>query len=222
MVLKLFLYLLVLVVMLPVADVIHVLSLVDFGAASLNGLVLIRKVAISELKWLMPLMIIGIIAGTQALLIVPPRPLMAALGIFVIAFAINGLIGKKPTHNIAKRWVVPIGLLGGFFGGLFGNGGFIYVMYLGRRSLEKDQIRATQVTLLLASTITRVTVFLVSGVYADVRILGLAAICLPAMLLGIWIGHHVSLKMSREQFLRAICLLLIVSGSSLIIRAWII
>ena len=63
-------------------------------------------------------------------------------------------------------------------------------------------------------------IFLVAGVYADWHVLVLALVCVPAMLLGTWIGHHLTLRMSREVFLRSIYLMLLVSGGSLIVRAW--
>ena len=50
-------------------------------------------------------------------------------------------------------------------------------------------------------------------------ILLLALACVPAMILGTWAGHHVTLRMTRDQFLRAIHILLVVSGSALLARA---
>jgi uncharacterized membrane protein YfcA len=40
------------------------------------------------------------------------------------------------------------------------------------------------------------------------------------MLLGIYAGHHVTLRLSREQFLRVLYVVLIGSGLSLVVRAW--
>jgi uncharacterized membrane protein YfcA len=39
------------------------------------------------------------------------------------------------------------------------------------------------------------------------------------MVLGMWIGHHLHLNMSREQLVRIIGGLLVLSGGSLIVRA---
>ncbi len=39
------------------------------------------------------------------------------------------------------------------------------------------------------------------------------------MLIGIYVGHHITLGLSRDQFMRALYLLLIATGASLILRA---
>jgi uncharacterized membrane protein YfcA len=204
----------------PVSSVVPVLSLVDCGAASINGVTLSKKVALDEMKWLIPMMMIGSYVGTQILLLVPPRPMMAGLGVFVTLYALRALFVTPSTAPIRRLWVVPIGGIGGIFSGMFGSGGFIYAIYLTRRLADKDAIRATQSVLIILSTLTRAVIFLVSGVYSDWHILGLALACVPAMLLGTWIGHRVTLRMSRETFLRSIHALLLVSGSALVLRAW--
>ena len=119
---------------------------------------------------------------------------------------------------IGRGWVVPIGTLGGVFSGMFGSGGFIYAMYLTRRLTDKDEMRATQSALISLSTLTRAAIFFAAGVYADLQNLLFAAACVPAMALGTWLGHRATLTMSREQFLKTIHCLLIVSGGALLVR----
>ncbi len=203
----------------PVAQVVPVLSLVDFGAAAINGTALWKKVALDELKFLVPLMIIGSILGIYLLLIIPARPMMLALGVFVFCYALYALFMPTSTGTISRIWILPFGLLGGVFSGMFGSGGFIYVIYLMRRTADKDVIRATQGALISLSTATRIVIFFFVGVYANLQILWLALACVPAMLLGTWLGHHVTLRISREVFLRTICWLLLVAGGSLVLRA---
>jgi uncharacterized membrane protein YfcA len=204
----------------PVSHVVPVLSLVDFGAAAITGAKLGRKIAFDELKFLIPLMLIGSALGIYLLLVIPPRPMMFGLGVFVFCYAIYALFVKLPTTQIPRGWVFPIGLLGGVFSGMFGSGGFIYVIYLTRRLEDKDAIRATQSMLITLSTATRAVIFLIAGVYANLQIVFLAIACVPAMLLGTWLGHHVTLRMSREAFLRTIYSVLVVAGISLLVRAW--
>lgn len=203
----------------PVSHVVPVLSLVDFGAALINGTALSRKIAFDELKFLIPLMIVGSIGGIYLLLVIPAKPMMFALGVFVLCYALYNLLVKPRTDLIGRIWVLPLGLLGGVFSGMFGSGGFIYVIYLMRRTADKDVIRATQGALISLSTLTRIIIFTFAGIYADLKILVLAAACVPAMLLGTWLGHKIVLKMSREVFLRAIYVMLLVAGVSVIARA---
>ena len=204
----------------PVATIVPVLALVDCGAATFTGLKLGRKVALHELKWLIPLMMLGSLVGANALLVIPARPMMAGLGVFVIGYALYGLFVPPVSGEISRKWVLLFGSFGGIFSGMFGSGGFIYAMYLTRRLTDKDAIRATQSALISLSTLTRAIIFFVAGVYSDVHTLVLAAACVPAMMLGTWLGHRVTLAMSRTQFLKAIYYLLLVSGGSLVVRAW--
>ncbi len=204
----------------PVATVVPVLALVDCVAATFNGLKLGSKIAFDELKWLVPLIIAGSYIGANALLVTPARPMMVGLGLFVIGYAVFSLLAAPLPNTIGRRWIAPFGLIGGIFSGMFGSGGFIYAMYLTRRLADRDAIRATQSALIILSTLTRATIFVFAGVYSDGRILILALACVPAMALGTWLGHRVTLAMSREQFLRAIHCLLLVSGGALLLRAW--
>jgi uncharacterized membrane protein YfcA len=69
------------------------------------------------------------------------------------------------------------------------------------------------------STLTRVIMFIAIGVLTDFKLLLLAAIAIPALSVGIFLGHHITLRISHEQFLRILCMMLIGTGSSLIWRA---
>ncbi len=123
-------------------------------------------------------------------------------------------------QHISQAWVLPFGLVGGVFSSMFATGGPIYAAYLSRRVDDKDAIRATVTTLIGLATVTRVILFTIAGVYSDFTLLIIAATLAPAMLLGTWIGHRVTLRLSRERFLRMLYTLMIASGSSLIIRAF--
>jgi uncharacterized membrane protein YfcA len=205
--------------MMPVATVVPVLALVDCGAALFNGFKLGKKIAAVELALLIPLMVGGSYVGAKALLILPAKPMMIALGVFVICYALYALLVPHRGGPIARPWVLPIGALGGIFSGMFGSGGVIYAIYLTRRLSDKDAVRATQSALISLSTITRALIFWQAGVYADTHTLLFALACLPAMVLGTWLGHRIVLAMSREQFLRLIYGLLLVSGGALVLRA---
>jgi len=204
----------------PVATIVPVLALVDCAAAVINGLKLGRKVAFDEMKWLIPLMVCGSLIGIKALLVIPAKPMMYALGVFVIGYALYSLFIPPRQGEISRKWIVPFGFFGGIFSGMFGSGGFVYAMYLTRRLFDRDAIRATQAALISFSSFTRVVIFAIAGIYADLHTLTLAIACLPAMFLGTWLGHRITVSMSREQFLRAIYCLLLVSGGALLMRAW--
>jgi len=202
----------------PVANVVPLLALLDFIAAAANGIQLKAKIDFRELVWLVPLMVAGSICGVALLISLPSGPTAAALGFFTVGYGIYGLFAHPPQGPIGRIWVVPFGLIGGLVSGLFGSGGFIYAIYLSRRLDDRDAMRATQSTLIGLSTATRAAMFLVAGSYNDVRTIAMAIAGLPALFLGLYIGHRISTRLSREQFVRILCVVLIGTGSSLILR----
>jgi uncharacterized membrane protein YfcA len=204
---------------LPVATIVPLLALLDCAASLINGVRLSDKMARSELALLVPLMAVGTAIGIGLLLVMPARPMMLALGIFVTTYALYGLFAPPPTSTIGRGWAGLAGPVGGVFSGMFGSGGPIYAMYLSRRLADRDAFRATQTAQIAFATLTRGAMFAVAGVYTDWRMLGLVIAFAPAMLLGTWLGHHMTVRMSRETFLRLLYLLLIASGASLLVRA---
>ncbi|RAI45815.1 sulfite exporter TauE/SafE family protein [Rhodoplanes roseus] len=203
----------------PVAAIVPMLALLDCAAAIVNGIRIGDKVARDELFTLVPLMVAGSLVGAALLLIVPPRPMMLALGVFVVAYAIYALSARPATKRLPRIWVLPFGGIGGIVSAMFGSGGFIYAIYLGRRLDDKDAIRATQSALIGLSTLTRATIFALAGLYTDGKLLVLALLLVPGMLLGTWVGHHITLRLTRDQFLRILYVVLIASGVTLVIRA---
>ena len=203
----------------PVADIVPMLAVLDMVAAFVGGFRLSDKIARRELAWLAPLMVIGSIVGVRLLLTLPPQIMMAALGIFCVGYAIYSFISPAARRHISQYWVLPFGLVGGVFSSMFATGGPIYAAYLSRRVDDKDAIRATVTTLIGLATVTRVILFTLSGVYSDWTLLTMALALAPAMALGTWLGHSITMKLSREHFLRMLYTLMIASGSSLIIRA---
>jgi uncharacterized membrane protein YfcA len=209
----------VLAQIMPVATIVPLLALLDCLAAIVNGVTLSDRIAKRELMWLVPLMIAGSLVGAWLLLVVPAKPMMLALGIFVVGYALYALFTPAARVGLKQVFVVPFGLIGGVFSAMFGSGGFIYAMYLSRRLDDKNAMRATQSALIALSTFTRVIIFALVGIYSDLKLLALALLLAPAMLIGLYAGHHITLRMTREQFLRVLSLVLIATGTTLILRA---
>lgn len=202
----------------PVASIVPLLALLDFAAAAISGYRLSDKIARTELVWLAPLMIVGSIVGVTLLISLPAKLMMLLLGVFAASYGSYGLLAPPIERKIGKAWIGLFAPIGGMFSALFGSGGFVYAIYLSLRLDDKDAIRATQSTLIGLSTLTRVLLFLAVGIYSDPQLLLLALVSAPAMVIGLYAGHRVTLRMSREQFLRILHLLLIGTGMALVVR----
>jgi len=209
----------VLAQVMPVVKVVPLLALLDFIAAATSGLRMTKNVVVAELRWLVPMMVLGSLIGVSMLLFLPTQLMMAALGFFVIAYAVRGLWGDSASGELSRRWIPLFGIGGGMCSAMFGSGGFVYAMYLSRRLRNLESIKATQSILIALSTLTRVIMFAIAGVYGDLDLLLLAGILLPGMGLGLYVGHRIILRMTKTHFLRILHTLLIASGVALLWRA---
>lgn len=202
----------------PVPKIVPLLALLDFCAAAVNVGRDGRKANWQELRRLLPLMVAGSLVGAAILLNTRPDVLLLGLGVFVVGYALYSLSGVRPQHQFSPAAAVPFGTVGGVFSALFGSGGFVYIIYLTGRIADKTSIRLTQTTLIGFSTFTRVVLFALAGVYLDTSLLWLALLLAPGMLAGTAIGRRITLKMSREQFIRVINLVVLASGVMLLVR----
>ncbi|MFN1267336.1 MULTISPECIES: sulfite exporter TauE/SafE family protein [Pseudomonas] len=206
-----------LILCLPLSKIIPLLVLLDFVAAFGNWLPARRDVARAELLRLLPCMALGCLVGVVFLLNLKSDVLLLMMGIFISAYAIYSLAVKARPRQVAAGWAIPTGTVGGLFGALFGSGGFLYALYLNAR-LPKEAARATQSALISCSTVVRLILFVMAGVYADGALLLLAVCLLPAMALGLWTGRRLTRKLSREAFVRLVTWLVLASGIALIVR----
>lgn len=202
----------------PLATIVPVLALLDFVAAVLNVARDARAADLPELRRIVPAMIVGSLLGAFILLRGKPQALQLALAVFVTVYALYSLSRFKTARRFPARSAWPFGAVGGVFSALFGSGGIIYAIYLSGRLQAADRIRVTQSTLIGLSTLTRAVLFFLAGVYADLSILALALALAPAMLVGTFVGRRLTLKLSREQFLRIINLIVLCSGVGLLWR----
>jgi uncharacterized membrane protein YfcA len=209
----------VLAQVMPVASIVPMLALLDCTAAIINGVKLNDKIAKREMMWLVPLLIVGSVIGGYLLLVIPPRPMMLALGLFAIGYAIWTLASPSFKSKLNQLWVIPFGAIGGIFSAMFGSGGFVYAIYLSRRLDDKDAVRASMSVLIALAAFTRFVIFAFAGLYTDLTLPLLALLLVPAMLAGLYAGHRITLHMSRERFIRVLSMVLIVTGATLVVRA---
>jgi uncharacterized membrane protein YfcA len=208
----------VLIHFMPLSRIIPLLVMLDFLAAFSHLLPSRQQVVKSELLRMVPCMAVGCTLGVMFLLNLKSDLLLLLMGIFLIAYSVYSLAIKVRPTQLSAGWAIPMGTVGGLFGALFGSGGFLYAIYLNGRLTDKSQARATQNALISCSTIVRLSLFVITGVYAQISLLLLAVCILPAMIIGSWIGRHLVTKLSREMFVRLVTWLVLLSGVTLIGR----
>jgi uncharacterized protein len=192
--------------------------LADLACALSVGLEKPKNALRSEWTRLVPMILVGTALGVTVLVNLPRKTGMLLLGAFVIVFAVYSLLPHR-SRVVSSNWAWLAGLGGGLTSTLFGAGGPPYAIYLSLRGLTKEQFRATLGLATLTSISLRLVAFFLTGLLLDLDVWIAAAAVVPAALLGIYVSRKLYLRMSRDTLLRAVAVMLLASGGSLLWRA---
>ena len=203
----------------PLPFALAVYALADIANSYSVGLEKPTNAVKGEYLRLVPMILVGTVAGVTVLVNLPRTASMVALGAFVIAYAVYALFPRGSQLVIAQGWAWLAGFAGGVTSALFGAGGPPYVIYLSQRGLSKEAFRATLGLVTMTSISLRVIAFLLTGLLLDPLVWLAAALAVPAALAGVAVGRRIFLKASKEQLARVIAALLLASGGSLVLRA---
>jgi uncharacterized protein len=109
-----------------------------------------------------------------------------------------------------------VGFLNGVLGGLTGLGGVVITIWCQLGGGAKGAQRAVFQPVLFITMATTTLTFAVSGYLFDFEVVKLFLLGLPALLLGLWLAVMVYGKLDDAAFRKAILILLLVCGVSLV------
>jgi uncharacterized membrane protein YfcA len=187
--------------------------------ASIVGLITVRKAF--DWRRATPYLIggvFGIPLGVAALTAASPLILKGSVGVFLIAYGIYQLAQRR-TQNIGS-WGGRIadgvvGLGGGFLGGFVGLAGPLPLIWLQLRGGPSDRQRAVyQPFNLIVLALASIGMAIGGQIKADV--LWTALLCLPAALVGAFVGARIYVGVPQQIFQRVVLCLLLVSGFILV------
>ncbi len=183
-----------------------------FGVAALIAWQLRRHL---QLRRTLPLLIgtaIGVPLGVLALQVANPLTIKLILGITLIAYsgwALFTTIEPRERH-IPVAWAWLAGAASGVLGA-FNTGGPPAVVYTTLRNWDKDATKSTlQVVFLLTSVIQLVGFAWTGMLTSEVLIQNL--VMLPAMVLGVVVGHFLYARIDELTFKRALLGVLLLVG----------
>jgi len=164
---------------------------------------------------------IGVPLGIGALGAASPFLLRTIVGAFLIGYAAYQLFRRRELEIGAwggRSADSLVGVGGGFLGGFAGLSGPLPLIWLQLRGGDTDSQRAIYqpfnlIVLMLASI-----GMAISG-QITMPTAWIALLCLPATLVGAWIGARVYIGVSAQIFQRVVLLLLLVSGCILLVQA---
>ena len=205
---------------LPLSLVVAVLTLLSYGSTVFQSIALRQHTCWQEVWALLPFTLIGIALALLMLAHTNLQNMAVILGFFIAGYALYALYALfdlKPLGG-GRIWSIFAGGFGGFIGTLFGTGGPFYVVYLNLRQLDKSQFRATIATTFLIDGGVRVAGYAAIG-YFTPQVLILTLLLVPVLIVGLMIGHASHFKINQRQFHLVINLMLLLSGSLLIIKS---
>jgi hypothetical protein len=165
--------------------------------------------------------VVGVPLGTLLLTHIDPKAFKLLIGCFLIIYPIYALFRKDRFHSDwggrAADGVVGFG--GGILGGLTGLAGPLPVIWTDVRGWAKEHRRAVVqafnfTVLSFAAVSHAVSGLLTRDVLID------TAIALPATIGGAWFGAFLYRRLADQTYLRAVMILLFVSGAALIWASW--
>jgi uncharacterized protein len=162
---------------------------------------------------------IGIPIGVILLTRINPASVRTGVGVLLVVYAMYGLL-RPPIGplKIGAPADIAIGIANGLVGGLTGLGGIISTISCQLRGWSKDKQRAVfQPVLLAAFVIISISQFAAGSYTAEtVKLYGIG---LPFMVAGIWIGFKFYGTINDETFRKAVLMLVLIAGVSLIVSA---
>jgi uncharacterized protein len=203
----------------PLQFALALFALADLVSSFRVGLENPKNAVRGEWTRLVPMILVGTALGVTVLVNLPRAVGMLLLGAFVLSYALYSLFRHPSGRIVSPRWAWIAGLAGGITSTLFGAGGPPYAIYLSQRGLSKEQFRATLGFATMTSISLRVLAFLITGLLLNREVWMAAAAVVPAAFIGIAVARLLFLRISRDTLLRAVTLLLLASGASLVFRA---
>ena len=164
---------------------------------------------------------VGVPLGAYLVTFLNPTHVRTGVGALLIVYSAYNL--ARPTFtpiNSNAAVDTGIGVLNGLLGGLTGLGGVISTIWVQLGGGKKDAQRAIfQPVLFITMTMTTLT-FAAAGHLFNADTLKLFFMGLPALLLGLWAGVKLYGKLDDAAFRKAILVLLLISGLSLVVPAF--
>ena len=178
----------------------------------------VRRAFRFDLLW--PFLVGGVIGtpiGVWLLAYTDPVLLRHGMGVFLIVYAGFFLLRPpvKPVHSGGRIADGGVGFVGGILGGLAGLSGALPTAWCGLRGWSKDVSRAVYQPFNIVVQVAALPALLGAGLLT--RQLGYyTLLCIPAMLLGVWLGVRLYVRIDEARFRQVILWLLLASGGSLL------
>jgi hypothetical protein len=166
-----------------------------------------RKIHFRSTGWLFASTLLGIPVGLLLLTSTHQRAVKIALAIFILAFSLYSLLGRRPPELKQDNagWLLGCGFCAGVLGGAYGMNGPPLVIYGAMRRWSAQHFRATLQGYFLPASIVGMAGYWAAGLWTR-PVTHYFLLSLPILWPAIWLGRVVNHRMHGEGFLRCVYL----------------
>jgi uncharacterized protein len=174
------------------------------------------------LRWsrLLPFVVgglVGVPVGVYLLRLSEPQHVRVGVGLLLICFVVYSVARPAPRRLGGSAADAAVGVASGVVGGLTGLGGILTTVWCAFRGWPKDEQRAVfQPAAVAVFIATLAWLGATQSVPADT--LRLAALGLPALAIGTWLGLRLYGRLDEAGFRKVVLALLFISGVALVFR----
>jgi uncharacterized protein len=176
-----------------------------------------RSIHVRSAGWLVLSTLFGIPLGLLMLKTVPESIVKSILGVFIIAFAIYSLAGRKPELH-SDRLAPLFGFTAGVLGGAYGMNGPPLVVYGVLRRWTPAHFRATLQGYFLIASMVGMAGYALTGLWTR-TVTSYFLLSLPLTLTAIFLGHAVHRRLTSRRFLICVNVGLALIGALLLEQA---
>ncbi|MGA2881673.1 MAG: sulfite exporter TauE/SafE family protein [Bryobacteraceae bacterium] len=188
-----------LALVMPVQVVAPLAVLVSISVAAVVVIQDWRNVHVRSAGWLVLSTLFGIPLGLLLLKTVPESIVKAILGVFIVAFALYSLAGRKPQLH-SDRLAPFFGFIAGILGGAYGMNGPPLVVYGVLRRWTPAQFRATLQGYFLIASMVGMAGYALTGLWTR-TVSRYFLLSLPLALIAIFLGTVLHRRLSSARFL---------------------
>ncbi len=204
----------------PLVEVVALVLLLDVPASFFQAGLNMQHVAKSELKRLLPGLVVGAVLGLWLTRVLEPRWPLLALGVYVMSVGIANLRPHRAKKPITSAyWSSAAGVLIGMIEMLFGTAGPAIVAWLQRRLSDVHALRATTSLVIAISACAVLATMGVTGRLSSATLWWRWCILIGVALVGVAIGNRLARQISPLVLKKIICTLLVMSGLALTVHA---
>jgi uncharacterized membrane protein YfcA len=162
-----------------------------------------RKIHLRSTGWLVGSTLFGIPVGLLLLTSSHQKAVKIALGIFIVAFSVYSLLGRRPPELKAdsKAWLLGCGFAAGVIGGAYGMNGPPLVIYGAMRRWSAQHFRATLQAYFLPASVIGMFGYWLAGLWVP-AVTHYYLLCLPVLLPAVWLGRVVNHRLHGDAFLK--------------------